>query len=113
MGLWAVYQVVSGRSQRFLRNGAQIHRANFETLDLTRRAVRTIGESLSRADHPVTAHFVEVSFDLAESEEERAYLKRLPTSLRLTDEQIDRLIAAGREILRDSPEYQAVLQLLR
>jgi NTE family protein len=96
-----------------LMSGVQIHRANFETLDLTQRVVRLLGESLSRGDHPVTAHFVEVSFDLAHTEEERAYLYGLPTSFKLSDEQVDRLIAAGRKILRDSPEYQAVLKLLR
>jgi NTE family protein len=61
----------------------------------------------------VTAHLVEVSFDLADSEAERAYLKKLPTSFSLSDEQVDRLLAAGRKILRDSPDYQEVLQLLR
>jgi len=47
------------------------------------------------------------------SDEEREYLKRLPTSFKLSDDQVDRLIAAGRNILRESPDYQAVLDLLR
>jgi NTE family protein len=95
-----------------LMSGVQIHRANFDTLDLTHRTVRSIGESLSREDHPVTTHVIEVSFDLAGTEEERAYLKHLPTSFKLSEEQVDRLIAAGRTILRDSPNYQDLLQLL-
>ncbi len=96
-----------------LMSGVQIHHANYETLALTQQAVRTMGETLSREGRPVTAHFVEVSFDLAPTEEERSYLKRLPTSFKLSDEQVDHLIAAGRTILRDSPDYQAALQLLR
>jgi hypothetical protein len=36
-----------------------------------------------------------------------------PTSPTLDDEQVDRLIAAGRNILHDSSDYQALLQLLR
>ena len=96
-----------------LMSGVQIHRANYETLDLAQRAVRAMGKTLSREDHPVTAHFVEVSFDLAASEEERAYLNRLPTSFKLSDEQVDRLIAAGREILGDSPDFQEALGSLR
>lgn len=96
-----------------LMSGVQIHRANFETLDLTRRMVRTIGQELKKNGRPVGAHFIEVSFDLAATEEERHYLKRLPTSFRLSDEQVDRAISAGRELLRDSPPFQELLRQLR
>ena len=78
-----------------LVSGVQIRRANFETLDLTQRVVREIGEKLSSPGHPVTTHLVEVSFELSDSEEERDYLQHLPTSFKLSDEQVDRLIAAG------------------
>jgi NTE family protein len=40
---------------------------------------------------------------------ERDYLKRLPTSFVLTGEAVDRLIAAGGLILRNSEEYQRLL----
>ena len=63
-----------------LMSGVQIQHANYETLSLTQRAVRSMGETLSRQDHPVSANFVEVSSDLAATEEERAYVKRLPTN---------------------------------
>jgi len=96
-----------------LMSGVQIQRANFETLANAHRVVRAMGGTLSRKGHPVTSHFVEVSFDLSETDEERAYLKQLPTSFKLSDEQVDHLIAAGRQILRDSPDYQEILQLLR
>jgi NTE family protein len=96
-----------------LVSGVQIRRANFETLDLTQRTVSAIGEKLSSPGHPVTAHFVEVSFDLSDSEEERDYLKHLPTSFKLSDEQVDRLIAAGRKLLRESPDFQAALAAMR
>jgi NTE family protein len=90
-----------------------VQRANFETLDLTQRTVRAIHEKLNKPDHPVTAHFVEVSFDLSDSEEERDYLKHLPTSFKLSDEQVDRLIAAGRKILRESAHFKAALETIR
>ena len=61
----------------------------------------------------MTAHFVEVSFDLSDSEEERDYLKHLPTSFKLSDEQVDRLIAAGRKILRESAHFKAALEAMR
>ena len=68
--------------------------------------------ALSKKGHPVTAHMVEVSFDFSDTEEERDYLKHLPTSFKLSDEQVDRLISAGRNILRESPDFQAVLEAL-
>ncbi len=57
----------------------------------------------------VDFYFVEVSFSEHPDPEERDYLKQLPTSFVLTDEAVDRLIAAGREVLRSSTEYQKLL----
>jgi NTE family protein len=58
----------------------------------------------------VEFHFVEVNFSEHPDPGERTYLKQLPTSFSLTDEAVDRLIAAGRLILRDNSEYQSLLQ---
>ena len=55
-------------------------------------------------------HFIEVNFSEHPDPDERNYLKRLPTSFSLTDEAVDRLIAAGRQILRDNSDYQSLLE---
>jgi NTE family protein len=57
----------------------------------------------------VDFHFVEVNFSEHPDPAERDYLKRLPTSFVLTDEAVDRLIAAGSLILRNSEEYKRLL----
>lgn len=57
----------------------------------------------------VDFHFIEVNFSEHPDPEERDYLKRLPTSFVLTDEAVDRLIAAGRHILRNDSEYQRLI----
>jgi NTE family protein len=57
----------------------------------------------------VDFHFIEVNFSEYPDPQERDYLKRLPTSFVLTDEAVDRLIAAGRLILRNNTEYQRLL----
>ena len=57
----------------------------------------------------VDFHFIEVNFSEHPNPEERDYLKRLPTSFVLTDEAVDRLIAAGRLVLRYNSEYQRLL----
>ena len=43
------------------------------------------------------------------SGDELAYFSAVPTALELTDEQVDRLIAAGRALLRANPQYQQLL----
>jgi uncharacterized tellurite resistance protein B-like protein len=50
---------------------------------------------------------------MAHHEDERHYLKHLPTSFKLNDEQVDRLITSGRKILRESPDFQAALEAMR
>jgi NTE family protein len=57
----------------------------------------------------VSFHFVEVNFSEIEDPEERDYLKALPTSFVLTDEAVDHLIAAGRQVLRDNSEFQRLM----
>jgi NTE family protein len=54
-------------------------------------------------------HCIEVNFSEHPNPEERDYLKRLPTSFVLTNEAVDRLIAAGRLVLRNNGEYQRLL----
>jgi len=57
----------------------------------------------------VDFHFIEVNFSEHPDPDERDYLKRLPTSFVLTDEAVDRLIAAGGLILRNNREFQRLL----
>jgi NTE family protein len=92
-----------------LVSGSQIRRYNFESLLLAREALANFVETLSTPEHPVTGHFIEVSFDLIDDYEERRYFKRLPTSFKLSDEQVDRLRDAGRTILTESPEFLELL----
>ncbi len=95
-----------------LVSGSQIRRFNFETLLLARQSVADYAETLSASGKQVTGIFIEVSFDLLEAEERR-YFKRLPTSFKLSDEQVDRLREVGGRLLRASPEFQGLLGMPR
>jgi len=57
----------------------------------------------------VDFHFIEVNFSGHPDPAERDYLKRLPTSFVLPDEAVDRLIAAGGQILRSNREFKRLL----
>ena len=61
--------------------------------------------SLSETDPDINFYLAEVSFqDLPESRT-RSLFNNLPTSLELTDAQIDAVIAAGRKLLREQKAF--------
>ena len=66
-------------------------------------------KELSSPEKPVTPYFIQVKFDDVKDEKEKAFLNAIPTSFSLTDEQIDALIKAGRELLRNNPTFQKLL----
>jgi NTE family protein len=86
-------------------SGSQIRRYNFETILLMRDALRQWASELSRAGRPVTAHLIEVSFDAIDDPQQRRYFKLMPTSFSLQDKEVDDLRAAGRRLLRESPDF--------
>jgi NTE family protein len=53
---------------------------------------------------------IDVTFDAIRDPAERRYFMDLPTSFSLTDEQVDRLREIGGRLLRQSPEFQRMLQ---
>ncbi len=52
------------------------------------------------------------AIDLTDEDEQR-YFNRLPTSFVLSDEQVDRLREVGQRLLRESPQFQDLLETLR
>jgi NTE family protein len=100
-----------------------LNRYNFETVDLFRQSLdHLVVEFRDARCHPrdgatasadcgdVAAHLIEISFAQHPDPSERDYLNELPTTLTLSDEQIDRTIAAARRLLAASPEFQALLR---
>jgi len=86
-----------------------LHRYNAATLALVENAVHAWSDQLSTPEFPVTPYFIQVSFDGIKQAEARQFFRKVPTSFKLTDEQVDRLIQAGRELLRDNPVFQKLV----
>ena len=99
-----------------------LNRYNFETVELFRRNLdRQMDEvrqarcdaigvtSTLPACNDIEAHFIEIAFTQHPDPAERAYLVALPTTLRLPEADVDRVVRAARRILTGSPEFQAVL----
>jgi NTE family protein len=90
--------------------GIQLGRYNFETLELMRQSLKNWEQELSEAEGmQVRTHLVEVGFRAIEDPGERAFFENLPTTLALDDGAVDQLIEVGRRLLRESPDFQALL----
>ena len=87
----------------------QLHRYNVATLNLMRQSIVQWAESLSTPQRPVTPHFIQLSFRDVPEPHLRLFFNQVPTSFDLTDEQVDKLIEAGRELLRRNSEFQHLL----
>jgi NTE family protein len=88
----------------------QIRLHSEETRQMVKQQLEAYRATLAEQGTELRFHFVEISFEAVHHRDIRDYFNRLPTSLALSNEQIDALIAAGRTLLREHPEYQAFLQ---
>jgi NTE family protein len=87
----------------------QIQRYNTATLELMRQSITRWAKELSTQEKTVTPYFIHISFKDIQDAESREFFNQIPTSFSLTDEQVDRLIAAGRELLRNNADFQQFL----
>ena len=93
-------------------SNVQLHRYNDATLEAIHNKLGGWAEAVSTPERPVTPHFIQLDFGAINQPEELAYLNSIPTSFDLSDEQVDKLIATGRELLRNNPDFQRLLAAL-
>jgi NTE family protein len=90
-------------------SNVQLHRYNDVTMTLMDKKMEKWAESLSTPDSTVTPYYVQIGFFDIDSPEERHFFNHIPTGFFLSEEQVDRLILAGRELLRNNPDFQRLL----
>ncbi|MDH3840710.1 MAG: patatin-like phospholipase family protein [Chromatiales bacterium] len=88
----------------------QIVRYSEDTIQIVRYSFEDWLAEKSTRDRPITFHFVDVSFKHIEDDNERKFLNGIGTSFDLSDEEVDRLIAAARKIMRESTEFNGFLE---
>ncbi|MDG2336040.1 MAG: patatin-like phospholipase family protein [Myxococcota bacterium] len=94
-------------------SGSQIRRYNLETLLLTEVSLKKWAQILSeKFGKNVDARLIEIDFDSIPQEESRDYFKLIPTSFVLSDQTVDNLRSAGRDLLRTNPNFREFLQNL-
>jgi len=92
-------------------SGVQMKRDNFETIALMRETMERWASNVpARADaSPTEVTLIEIGFGFVEDPEERRYFQQIKTNFNLDDETIDRLIEVARRLLRESEEFQALV----
>jgi len=84
----------------------QMQRYNQETLDRLQDNIDDFRARAVGSGVQTRVYFSEVSFDLVKTAEVNKFLNSMPTSLELEDIQVDRLIGAGRLLLRYEPQFK-------
>jgi len=87
----------------------QLHRYNFETKDLLHESMQRWTRASAGGHAPMKVHMIDIAEYAIADEQDRAFFDKVPTSLSLDAETVDRLIAIGRRLLRDSVAYQGLL----
>jgi NTE family protein len=88
----------------------QLSRFDVDTIELVRDSFERWTKESARPGRPVSFDFVEVSFEHARDAAQRKKLNQVGTNFHISDEQVDLLIAAARQILRESPDFQSFLE---
>jgi NTE family protein len=87
-------------------SGTGIYRYNFETIELLRESSARWAEQEAKAGQTMRPYVVEVAFDNLAKEEDRKFFNDIATSFSLDDHTIDRLIAVGGQLMRESPDFK-------
>jgi NTE family protein len=110
-----VYDIDATNKQPSIKNtmsamsGVQLHRYNAASIDLVENALHKWAETISTPEKPISPYFIEVSFEDIKESHLKLFFNMVPTSFYLVDEQVDKLIEAGRQLLRKNPEFQRLL----
>ncbi len=87
----------------------QLHRYNAATIELFQKGLQRWSQELSTPEKKVTDYFIEVGFDDIKEPPQRNFFNAITSSFTLTEEEADKLIEAGRTLLRNHPVYKALV----
>lgn len=91
----------------------QLHRYNASTLDLVKHSTQRWHDELKTINPSLESSFIEVSLRNISSPVKYRFFNLIPTGFALSDEQVDELISAGRQLLRDDLEFKALVQSMQ
>jgi NTE family protein len=88
----------------------QLHRYNVDTSQLMSHTLKRWRTELSTPAQPVKTYFIRLGFNQIPDAKERKFLNAVPTSFDMTEDQVKRVTAAGRQLLRDNPDFKRLLK---
>ncbi len=91
----------------------QIHRYNASTKGLIDEMLTTWSNELSTEDKKVEYYYISLDFNQMKDPEEVFFLNNIATAFTLNDEEVDRLIEAGRTTLFQHPEFIRLMEDLK
>ena len=91
----------------------QLHRYNVATIQQTQQSLERWTRELSTPERPLSSYFIRLSFEDVPDSALRRLLNDIPTSFALGAEQVDQLIATGRELLRNNAEFKRLVASLQ
>jgi len=87
----------------------QLHRYNASTLELMHKSIKRWHNEMTIPGQDTEMHYIEIAFRGIGSAGRKRLINQMPTGFVLSDEQIDAVIAAGRNLLHHHPEFQRLL----
>jgi NTE family protein len=90
----------------------QLYRYNADTLQDMQLSMARWAKHLSTPQRTAQGYFIRLSFEDVPDLPLRRFLNEIPTSLALSTEQVDQLIAAGRALLRTNAEFRRLVASL-
>lgn len=88
----------------------QMSRFDTDTKLLLANKLNDLKKAMQKQGHNVRIYNTEVTFQSLKTQTLKSYFNNLPTSLELSDHEVDMLIAAGRELLRNEPRFKNFLE---
>jgi len=90
----------------------QLHRYNLESSSLVKNGLQEWTRRVSGQDGMIQPYFIELSVDDVKNSKRQLFFNEIPTSFALEKEQVNIIIDTAKELLRQNPEYQKLLQNL-
>jgi len=94
-------------------SATQIERYTVESLSLLEEAFNEWATELSTPTQPVIPYFIKLDFESIDNKKQRTFFNNMATSFSLPNDEVDKLIEAGHKLLRQSPEFQKLLEKIR
>lgn len=91
-------------------SNVQLQRYNVATVELLKTKLQQWSQQLSTPQNHVEPYFIKFGFKDLQSDEQKKFFNKIPTSFSLSREQVNRLIKVGRQLIRGNANYQHLLK---